>query len=643
MVFFDHSTPERRRRAKIKPVLARSAPPIKHFVEYLTYDELVYGPSLELAFDVECHPNYFLCGFMCVATGKVYTLEANDCGWVLPCDLLGFLLFRHTVIGFNSKNYDLPLLGLALDGVECWKIKERSNQLIAEDKPEFDLRLAKVNHIDLIEVAPLQASLKMYGARLGYKRIQELPYEHDRHLTYEEALIVKDYNVNDLGITRALYLELKPAIEMRKFMSKRYGVDLRSKSDAQMAEAMVKAELGKRGVRVRRPEIEPGTAFPFKPPIGLSFRSDALQRALCTVAEAPLIVAPTGGIVTPPSVEALSIQIGKCTFKMGNGGLHSTEKSLTVFSNDDYVLIDRDVASYYPFILINQNLFPPHIGEVFLEVFSGFVRERVAAKASGDKTTADGLKIGVNGIAGKLSEQFSIMYAPHINSTMTLSGQLFLLMLIERIEDAGISVVSANTDGVVIYCHRSRLDDLAQVIKTWERDTGFVTEETIYRSIHARDVNNYIAVKENSSCKTKGAYCEFGSALNSVLSKNPDSLIISDALQAFLSKGVDLETTIRASKDIRRFVNVRTVKGGGYYRDTYLGKTVRWYYSNQSDDCIRYVLTNNTVPKTEGCRPLMELPEELPADLNYEHYINEAVEALYDLGYLQRARERTLL
>lgn len=54
-----------------------------------------------------------------------------------------------------------------------------------------------------------------------------------------------------------------------------------------------------------------------------------------------------------------------------------------------------------------------------------------------------------------------------------------------------------------------------RVITEWEQKTGLNTEETEYKAIYSRDVNNYVAVKKDGKTKNKGAF-----ALGS-LSKNP--------------------------------------------------------------------------------------------------------------------------
>lgn len=92
----------------------------------------------------------------------------------------------------------------------------------------------------------------------------------------------------------------------------------------------------------------------------------------------------------------------------------------------------------------------------------------------------------------------------------------------------------------------------------------------------------------------------------------------------------------------RRFVSVKNVKGGGEKNGQYLGKVVRWYYPKGEAGYIAYVGSGNKVGKTDGARPLMDLPEELPDDINYDWYINEAIEMLYDCGAYKKAETAQL-
>ena len=143
-------------------------------------------------------------------------------------------------------------------------------------------------------------------------------------------------------------------------------------------------------------------------------------------------------------------------------------------------------------------------------------------------------------------------------------------------------------------------------------------------------------------CKTKGTYSERGSALNSILSKNPETLICTDAVLQYLKNGVPVEKTIKQCRDVRRFVSVKNVKGGGEKNGLYLGKVVRWYYPKAEAGYIAYVGSGNKVGKTEGARPLMDLPDEFPNDINYDWYIKESIEMLYDCGALKKAETASL-
>lgn len=627
--------------------------------DYFTDAELLAVPCGDaFTFDVESYPNYFLVSFKHKASGKVVSFEDSPSESV-NCEKLLWMLYRFTIVGFNSNNYDLLMVACAIVGMPAATLNEVSNKIILEGARASDIEMfygiavPNLNHIDLIEVAPLKASLKAYAGRLHCKRMQELPYEYTRVLSQEEAHIVKLYNVNDLDNTELLYDELCPQIRERETLGREYGLDLRSRSDAQIAEAVINSELAKiNGRAPKRPTVPPGTIFQFDVPAYIEFQSPQLQRMLELVREAQYEVTPGGKVLLPPHIKALKLQIGSSVYRMGNGGLHSTEESVAHVADEKTLLIDRDVASYYPRIILNQKLYPKHLGPSFLFVYETLVNRRLAAKKAGNKAVADALKITINGSFGKLGSKYSTLYAPDLLIQVTITGQLTLLMLIEQIELAGIPVVSGNTDGIIIKCPVEAQERLEAVIAAWERATGFETEETRYSAVYSRDVNNYLAFKLkldkdtglwlDDGCKVKGVYSERGSALNSVLSKNPETLICSDAIQALIGHGTPLEETIKGCADIRRFVAVRKVTGGAEKDGYYLGKDIRWYYAAGETGSITCLRDGSKVPKSEGARPVMDLPACLPFDIDYSRYIAEADEMLYDVGYKQRSRMATL-
>ena len=610
-------------------------------VELASYEELASIVGSACVFDVECYLNYFMVAFKFLEIGKCLVFEHNTyTDDYFDVRQLAWVMEHFCLIGYNSKVYDIPMLQLALTNATCSELYAASGKIIYDDirvydfQKKYKLRDPLYNHMDLIEVAPLRGSLKLYAGRLQTRRMQDLPVNPTKPLDEGEVIQVRTYCLNDLDNTELLFKELLPALKLRDEMSKEYKVDLRSKSDAQIAEAVISSELYRvNGIKCERAQISSGRTYRYRLPEFIRYRTPILRNMLEVVTKADFVVDAQGYIDMPQEIGDLKLSVGGCVYRMGIGGLHSSEKTVVHKADEDTLLIDRDVVSYYPSIILNQGLYPSHLGRAFLKVYRTIVERRIAAKNSGNKIVADSLKITINGFFGKLGSKWSVLYAPDLMIQVTVTGQLCLLMLIEMIEDLGVPVVSANTDGVVIKCPKSRYQAVQERITWWEGLTGFQTEESRYKAVYSRDVNNYVAHKDDGHCKVKGCYGERGSAGNSVLSKNPENLICNDAVLALIETGTPIEETIKGCKDIRRFVTIRNVTGGARKSDKYLGKVIRWYYSTEMKGEINRMSTGDKVPNTDGARPLMELPLELPSDIDYQRYINVAQSILYDISY----------
>ncbi|WCF59038.1 DNA polymerase [Pseudomonas phage UF_RH5] len=670
------------KKSRVVDKLAASIRQALRPVEFMSDEELTALPAGSVfVFDVETYVNFFYVAFKSLDNGKFVAFERSPDHDFNPTKLL-WMLWRFCIVGFNSRNYDLPMIELAARGASCAKLKEASDFIIKSGpnygtekvtpfafEKKYGVQIGRYNHIDLIEVAPLQGSLKLYAGRLHCERMQDLPFPEDHVLTQEDAEIVRPYCCNDLSNTELLFNELAPELKLRAEMSEEYGVDLRSKSDAQVAEAVINSELQKvLGYYPKKPTLSADTVLVYDVPDFVCYQTTQLREMLEVVRNARFYLDGLGSPIMPPELEKLKVTIGGSTYKLGMGGLHSTEKKTAHYATDEIILADNDVESFYPRTILNQRLCPPHLGEAFLTVYEKIVNTRIHAKAeaakakkAGDraaakkwKTVADSLKITINGSFGKLGNKYSTLYAPQLMLQVTITGQLVLLMLIEALEQIGIEVISGNTDGIISKYHKSRHDEVRALIAAWEEWTGYKTEETRYKAVFSRDVNSYVAIKEDGGdpearfldeqlgAKTKGAYCERGSALNSILSKNPETLICSDAVVRFLVDGTPVEKTIKECRDFRRFVAVKNVRGGGEKNGRYLGKVVRWYYPKNEAGYIAYVSSGNKVGKTDGARPVMDLPTEFPDDINYDWYINEAVEMLYDCGRLKKAKTAAL-
>lgn len=602
-------------------------------------------------FDTECYVNYWCIVFRSITTGKALVFEKNE--WNVGLDTTGrlrWILDNITLVSFNGINYDAPMLALSLDGVECDALKQASDDLIVNGFRGYQV-LARHNvaplaldHIDLIEVAPIRRSLKAYGSSMHVPRMQDLPFHPNVVLTPNQIKIVRWYCVNDTTSTCFLHEVLKNAIDLRYTLSNENHEDLRSKSDAQIAEGIIGIEYkAKTGRRAQRPTVPPGTVYHYERPPQLAFQTPIMNRVLQRVLETPFVVGDDGKVKVPKEIESLKFNLGASTYQMGNGGLHSTEKSTYHVTDENYQLIDADVESYYPMLILLQRYFPPHLGEAFLDIFAAIVKRRLDAKHRKDKKTSDSLKIVINGTFGKLGSVWSIMYAPKLMFHVTVGGQLFLLMLIEALELVGIPVVSGNTDGIMIKCPRDKIELCNQVLKWWESVTGFKTEGKEYKGIYSRDINNYFAIDYEGNVKHKGAYNnpwnEKGANAEFVLKKNPVTLICTDAVGALLSKGIPIEKTIRESRDFTKFVACRHVGGGAVKDGEYLGKEIRWYYSTEERGKeIVKAKNGHLVATTLGAKPAMQMPDKWPDDIDYEWYIDKASKILIDVGFAPKSK-----
>lgn len=623
----------------------------------------------------------------------------------------------HRTISFNGDYYDVPMMRGVFMGYSTEELKVLNDRLIVERAKPWEIGLGEwkpTDHIDLKPVCPGAGSQNMFAARIHHHTIEDFEIDFARPVGDEQMLIVASKCENDLGKLEALYDALKPQLRQRERIGQKYGVNVMSKSDAQVAEAVLRkrCELstGTRIYSKKIMDIDWNYRFRYEAPSFISYHTPQLQRALYLVTHATFIVQPPTGyrdeddgkgrcIPMPSELEGLEIAIGNSVYRMGIGGLHSSEKKLVAVSNATHQLLMPDVASYYPNLMVNAGAWPPALGSQFVPEFEGIKAERLADKAlekklskAGDTSSSAfedaatgnaGGKIMINGTFGKTGSPFSVLWAPKMMIQTTLTGQLSLLMLIEWHELYGIPVISANTDGLVIYCPRDKLETSAMLIKEWERRTGLEMETESYQALYARDVNNYFAIKTPDDVKRKGEYATAGL----VEKKNPDVEICADAAAEFLARGVPVEQTISACRDIRKFVTTQKVAGGGvkmwgdgpskgqkvgdmtatlqrfgWHRvkrgkwehgslpgqqfaasaahelcfaprvPEFMGVTCRWYYSTRAPGPILYKSNGNTVGNSYGARPAQVLPSEFPDDVDYDWYIRTAKKMLADVG-----------
>ena len=588
-----------------------------------------------VAIDVEVYPNCFMIGIMNIENQKIKTFEIfgeNERFSGEQIQSLNKIIANYAIATFNGDKYDIPIILKAMSKATCKQIYEMSSDIVTSAKPgwvicrDYDLRIPPyLVHSDLFNLQPgVMSSLKTYGARMHCKKLQDLPYDPHQFLTREEFNEVIKYNANDLDITYNFFKRLEDSIELRYFLNSKYlGNNFLSKSDAQIAETIILDELKKAGKIITNSEK---TKFvTYDAPDIIEFKRDDLKQLLEFVKNHKFEIDKLGSPILPDFLSKQTYQIGESKYKFGLGGLHSQEKKMVRESNEKFVLINSDVASYYPSMILEFKFAPHGYEDIFLEIYGGFKKERIKAKREGDKIIDKTYKLTLNSIFGKLGNKYSKIYSPKLMLQVTLTGQLLLLMLIETLENnEGINVISANTDGIEIYCDRNMESKARSIINEWEIFTGMEMEINNYDALYSRDVNNYIAIWGKKE-KSKGAYGEL------TLRKNPEHYVVYLAIKEYLLHGVDYKEFIRNHKNIEDFLLIRNVRGGGDFGGRYLGKVVRWYYS-EFGGVIRYKSNNNKVPKSEGSYPMMDLVDEIPDDIDFDKYIEICEKQMKDLG-----------
>lgn len=359
-------------------------------------------------FDTECDFLWWLIKFY-LPDGRMfsYSINAED-GKLLDFAGVQWFIDNFTLVSFNGENYDIPMLSAAMSGADVHALKRINDQIITGGLKRWDFWKAytqfnvlnNLDHVDVMEVAPgVRMGLKTYMGRMHAPTLWDLPFDPSAPMPIHMRAVTDEYCGNDLVGTRMLREVCQERLALRAEYGALYGVDLRSKSDAQMAEAIIKARLP---FRPERRHVPHGYTFAYDPAPWLQFSTSALQDVFRTVRQAQFVVndidqvrAATGleeivdadgkkmktGVLMPPELKALKVPIGDSVYQFGIGGLHSTESSVVHKTLPGvHTISDHDVASYYPSMILLLRMFPAQLGPAFLEIYQQLYESRLLAK-----------------------------------------------------------------------------------------------------------------------------------------------------------------------------------------------------------------------------------------------------------------------
>lgn len=514
-------------------------------------------------YDVESLKNFFSVTLKDVNNPDhyiVYEISRRRNDMQAICDL-----FRagHFFVGYNSTHFDDPLMQFILNRASffankdedtiCAYIQNKASEIIHNDKSKYTN--VSFLRFDLMRIGNLKKSLKMCGVNLKHRLIQDMPVSHEETLTEEQMAETILYNMNDVEITYLLYLHLRPKILLRQKLTSKYGIYLMNEPDSGIANRILERDYAQatstpveafRGKNTSRDSVLLGDVISDK----IYFQTDRMRVFLEKLKATE--------VKQHDKVE-FKVRIGGTNYDIAQGGIHSNMPAEIIHSTDTHVIRDADVSSYYPRIMINEGVKPEHLSDAFLPLLNSYTETRLMAKSQGDKVAADGLKIVINSIYGKMGNDYHFLGDPKAMYQVTLNGQLYLLMLIEELERLGIRVFYANTDGITCLVPRgNREQTYADVCQQWQDETGFELEFADFKKCIIRDVNNYLWIPEEGKPKYKGF---FDIDRWKDVAKSFDKPIVPFAVYKYFTEDIPVEKTITEHQDIHDFCMAQKVGG----------------------------------------------------------------------------------
>jgi hypothetical protein len=342
----------------------------------------------------------------------------------------------------------------------------------------------------------------------------------------------------------------------------------------------------------------------------------------------------------------LNVLVKGYRIDFGVGGVHASLSERIVKETKSYMVRDADVSSMYPNIAISNRIYPEHLGEKFCDIYQDMYEQR----KSYAKNTAENamLKLALNGTYGKSNDKYSVFYDPKFTMSITINGQLSLLMLADRLlQIEGLKLVQLNTDGLTVAMLRSTEEQYKEICAQWQSDVKLELEFVDYSKMIIRDVNNYIAVYTNGKTKRKGAYQYEGLGWH----QNQSALVIPMAAEASMTTGVDVREFIkqhfeagnifdfmlrtkvpRSSKLVLEFEDGRVLAQQRicrYYPCVSGGKLIKLMPAlPDSEDRSDRRLGIDTAWNVKTCNNM----QDFEGDIDFEYYVQEA-EKLVIGGY----------
>lgn len=635
---------------------------------------MIIRGKIVYVYDIEVFQNIFHCSVKNTETNDIYKFEISERKNQLR-DLVKFFKQVDKYItwgdyyttninipaniifcGYNNLHYDNPIINYIIEYEDklmqyniptiCSSIFNLSKTITTSSEDNIDawkhwkyqIWFDTFDILTMLYSNKLRVGLKEIQVTMQYPNVQEFVCDWTKPLPLEDFDSMIDYNINDIESTSELLNRCKKDVDLRIAIEDEYGVRVLSKDGVNIGmKILTQKYLEKTGLTWQdiKDLRSPMSVIPLKDVIlpFIKYDSPILQRVLDDM---------KNQIVSPgrKGYENKFV-FNNLRYSVGVGGIHSVNSPEIIIPRDDEMLIDIDVASLYPSMLIEYEFYPKHLGKEFLEVYKQIKDERIEAKHNGDKVKNETLKLALNGLSGNLQNEHNFCYSPFAVMQIRINGQLLLLMLAEKLTQIGCRIVQANTDGLFVLLKKDVYSKVNSICREWEQLTKLTLEEDRFKAMYQYAINDYFAITEDNKVKEKGMF------ITTVkLGKGLTPKIIPKAVISFFKDGISVEDTIKNCTDIRDFLmsektgkqwhveymNKEQQRTNRFYASTNGGYLWKWKYSNDSDiKSYQNMLTASgvTLLNKFDDKPIKE------RKINYRYYIMEAYKIIRDLKPLQ--------
>ena len=593
-------------------------------------------------YDIEVFKNVFHCCVLNTETNDLYKFECSQRKNTIEemCNL--FLTANGYFIGYNNIHYDNPIVNYCIDYFSnsnytydkiCMSIFNMS-KVITEKEDNLDLwkrwkyarNFQTIDLLTMLYSKALRVSLKEMQVTMMYKNVQEFNSDWQAPLALQEIDEMIAYNINDVMSTYELLKRCEDMIKLRIDIGQIYNIDCLSTDNVNM------------GMQILAEEYMRKTGIPWFTLKNLRSPADVIELNKIILPfikfEMPILkelLSEMKALIVSPGRKGYEKKfiIDNLTYSVGVGGIHSINQPEIIIPAEDELLIDSDVASLYPSMLLNFDFYPKHLGPEFKVTYEDIRMRRLAAKKAKDKLTDIALKYALNGLSGNLQNEYSWCYDPYAVMGIRINGQLLLLMLTEKLIQVGAQIIQINTDGVFFKCKKDIYPKIQTIFKDWQDLTGLVLEEDRFKAFYQLAINDYFGVYENGKIKEKGCFIT-----DVLLGKGLTPKVIPKAVIKYFTEGIAPQDYIRNNKDIKDFLmSEKTGKQWTVeYNNIKQQRTNRFYASTDGYFLYKWKIDDKTKDKqyqnmlTASGVTLLNNLEDLKDDpkINHRYYIAEA-------------------